>query len=113
MKSPLALTSLGHGPNHRHLCSSLRKGLVLCCIVKPLGINLFREVVAFPGNRAPEGFGLIDMLAIAEFLADAVGIDHDILSWVEALPASLLRYSLRGQGDDAPTPLGGLRNLTL
>jgi hypothetical protein len=81
---------------------AIRKGLM----------HKSREVIALPGNGAPKGFGLIDMLAIAEFLADTAGIDDDILDWIEALPAQLPRYSLRGQGYDAPTPVGRFANLS-
>src|SRR5215467_14565991 len=107
MNDPVACTPYGSGrlfgsqktpAKMRHLSNSLRKCLALCCIVKPLGINPLREVIALPGNGAPKGFDLIDMIAIAELLADTAGIDHDILGWIEALPAQLLRYPLRGQG---------------
>jgi hypothetical protein len=36
-----------------------------------------------------KGFGLLDTLGIAEFLANLADIEHDILSWIEALPAQL------------------------
>src|SRR5215469_14401265 len=83
---------------------------ILCGVIEPLGINLFREMVAFPGNGTLECFYQIDALTVAEFLADTARIDHDVLSRVDA-PAQFLGHALSGLNDDAPVPVGSLCDL--
>src|SRR5690348_2294563 len=67
-------------------------------------------MVALPGDGAPDSFVNAYALGIAEFLADAARIDHDILCGVDA-PAQRFGQATVWDARDTAMPAGGFSNL--
>src|ERR1051326_1876679 len=65
---------------------------------------------ALPGDRAPHGLVNIYTLGVAQFLADAARIDHDVLLGVDT-PAQRFGQATVGDAHDTAMPPGSISNL--